>query len=458
MCDSSSLAPSEPWSKPSRFKEHLSFTGQYGNSALEYSHFSPDSPNPLQAEHDLQPPPLPSPPGPKSSSHDYDFHSHHRSGTSFSSLTLKAFSPPPKACDLEQGFSIPDEERSTTPRTTTTFRDRMSRRLFEFRFGMRRQTSQFDLPIQHMPPWPPLNIKKHPQPSVAQCCVHCKKRPAKEGPLKKWKKRVLVIVLIILLLWLSGNVVALNTTTFRSSTAAPMPNSSTGLSTDQISCLSQFRLNAPSNPTLYPCAQCLPLLVQVSANASSNFVDTALNAAQFCGLRSLWENADASGQAALQASGWVEDVGFCAWGGVQCNGLGQVSSIQLTTPAVPASIPSQLSNRSLPGLETFQIIGNNTSPSGPLPSSFGSFNLTTLHLESTGLEGSVQGSLSTVTTLTLVRNPNLSGVLPDTIAQGTLQTLYVSNAQQAAFCMSNTLRTCDLRGTGIASCGSCTVG
>jgi predicted nucleic acid-binding Zn ribbon protein len=329
MAEASSTPPNDPFDKASRFVE---------NFHAEHSRFSPDTPSALHIEQDFAFPPAPTPapdqtqtlsyppPTPAPAPDHTRAPSYPFSRTSFGSSTFKgALSPPQKMRDLEEGYPDPASSR-TLP---TTYRDRLSRWFFDARTGGGRDTTQFDLPIQELPPWSPLNIKKHqPSPSENQCCMHCrehlKKQVAKKQ--KRPRRRILVVVLVILLLWLIGNVVALDIANFRSSVSTVSSASpSDDLSADQRACLSQFILNAPSTPTLYPCAQCLPLIEQVSSNSSS--FGTALNAAQFCGLRSLWEDADATGQAALQASGWVEDVKFCAWGGVQCNGSGQVSSM-----------------------------------------------------------------------------------------------------------------------------------
>ncbi|VDC01073.1 unnamed protein product [Peniophora sp. CBMAI 1063] len=484
----------ESWNRPSRFKEHLSLASVYNDYTEPPSHFSPDTPHEHALDdielksatqqthapvppHAVEPPPAPRPYRPTTLS-------------IFSGSTAyRTFSPPTKYRDLEHGFSKDkdyayDSERQyhpPTPKTAETFRDRMSRRFFEFRFGGRRNTgSVFELPIQQPgpmpPPWEPLNIHKKNADSQATAVCTCHHHShghshgqgkKKEGILARWRRKVLIWVLVLIILWLMGNVVALNTRVFplgqpTTSSGADAPSAWSTLTPEQQSCLTQYTLNAPSNPTLYPCAQCLPRVQSVNVSDSS-IAQTAADATMFCGVRSLWEDADSDAQAALEAVGWVQDAKFCAWGGVGCNGSGQVSSIQLVTPAIPAAIPAQIS--ALTALETFSVIGNTTIPAGPLPSTFSSLNLTSLHLESTALQGSLPDSLSRLMTLTLVRNPGLDASLPDSIAKGSLTSLTVNNqnltfdsTQQAAFCNGSALQTCDLRGTGVASCGSCTVG
>ena len=98
------------------------------------------------------------------------------------------------------------------------------------------------------------------------------------------------------------------------------------LSADTEQCIDQYTLNAPGNPTGYPCNMCLPLLAAVPSNATAAY-PIARDATQFCGLRSIWEDADQEGRAGLEAGGWVKDIKFCTWSGVQCNGAGRVSSL-----------------------------------------------------------------------------------------------------------------------------------
>lgn len=96
---------------------------------------------------------------------------------------------------------------------------------------------------------------------------------------------------------------------------------------------------------------------------------------------------------------------------------------QLTTPAIPASLPPALSV--LPGLQTLQLTGDGTAPQGPLPLLPA---LATLQLESTALGAlpdaffAANGSTG-ITTLTLVRNAQMGGGLPGSILGTRLQNL-----------------------------------
>ena len=148
-------------------------------------------------------------------------------------------------------------------------------------------------------------------------------------------------------------------------------------------------LDAPSDPTGYPCGTCLPLLAAVPANASLVY-PVARDGTVFCGLRSIWEDAGQQGQAGLEAGGWVKDIKFCTWSGVRCNGAGRVSSLyvssssshfsptefnrrsssrrQLTFPAVPASLPAQFTN--LTEVESIEIVGDGNTPGMSFARSF----------------------------------------------------------------------------------------
>ncbi|KAA1476500.1 hypothetical protein DENSPDRAFT_867314 [Dentipellis sp. KUC8613] len=438
------------WASPSRFKEHLSLTvvPLDPEQAIEKSRFSPDSP-----EHAFPENVTP--------------HSHSASTFSIGSSTMYRSSPRSKARDLE---SQRGPSTNSTPRTAG-FRDRFTRMFFDVR-SLRREP-ELGIPIQqpHIPmqQWPPLHIEKRNQ--------ECPCRQQHEHPLQKWRRRFLTIVLLLFLLYVLINLIVLDARvlsqpqfsshgqsdvkTVTSTSPQSVPTSS-AVSADTQQCITEYTLNAPSSPTTYPCSTCLPLVAAVPSNISSVY-PTAVDAAQFCALRSLWEDADTAGQSGFESAGWVKDVKFCAWGGVQCDGTGRVSSLQMTFPAVPASIPNEFGN--LTNLESFQVVGNNAIPGGPLPSSFSSLTkLSSLHIEATGLSG-LPSTFPALTSLTLVRNAQIGNQLPSNIAQSPLQSLIVNNEtlsltsdQQSAFCTAGKLQTCDLRGTGVQSCGSCLVG
>ncbi|THH18676.1 hypothetical protein EW146_g2349 [Bondarzewia mesenterica] len=433
------------WRAASRFKEHLSLALTPIDPQVEQSHFSPDSPT---------------------GHHDTDTTQSNRTFSLGSSRSTMYRSPPrSNARDVEKGAS----SIHTSPRSATTFRDRFTKLFFDVR--SLRKERDVDLPIQHpeLNEWQPLHIeKRNPRCSCSRC---------KNDSVRKWRRRMLLIALLLFLFYVFANLIVLNvrvlsstTTNTHSQIASATPSSSSAsssstLSADAQQCIMQYTLNAPTSPTTYPCSTCLPLLSNILYNYTSVY-PAARDATQFCALRALWEDADSGGQAGLEASGWVQDVRFCAWGGVQCNGSGKVSSLQLTFPAVPASIPAEFGN--LTALETLKIIGNNKIPGGSLDQSFSSLTmLSTLHLESTGLNAFPK-TLSNLTSLTLIKNAQLPSQLPANVVELPLQilivnneTLFLTSDQQNAICgndLGGKLQTCDLRGTGVQSCGSCLVG
>lgn len=330
------------------------------------------------------------------------------------------------------------------------------------------------VPMQEaeLPPWPPLHIEKR-----AGCCHDCPchalaAKKSKKGRLDRLRKKILIYVLVMIILYLLGNVIALNTRVFAPQvdvhvTSNGTTSSSSTLSAEAQQCLSQYNVNAPSDPSGYPCSTCLPTLQAVPSNFSDgNAQDSQqiLNAIQFCGLRSIFETSNGDGQAALKNGNWAQDVKFCAWTGVSCDGTGRVASMyvhiqvacepvsnerslrSLTFPGVPSSLPNELG--ALDGLQSLSVVGNSAVPgvyimfgdrihlltiplsAGSLPGSFTSWtSLNTLHLESTAMT-SLPDNLLTVapklSTLTLVKNGQMGNNLPSSITSSSLQNLYVT--------------------------------
>ncbi|TDL23116.1 L domain-like protein [Rickenella mellea] len=308
--------------------------------------------------------------------------------------------------------------------------------------------------------WPPLHIEKR----------HC---PCQDEKKKK-RRRLWTILLVIILIYLLANTTFLNVRVVTmqpsssSSQQKPPPSSGTStpttLSADAQQCLSQFTLNAPANPSSYPCSSCLPVLQGVPesfANTDPQDGQSVQNAIQFCGLKAIFDSADSTGQTALGNGNWVKDIKFCAWSGVSCDGVGLVSAIQLTFPGVPAAIPQEVG--SLAGLQNFQVIGNNAVPGGSLPSTFTNItSLATLHLESTGMSALPDGlfsSLKKVTTLALLKNQQFGGALPSSVTQLSLQSLIVNSQPLSAplttllssTTLQSSLLVLDLSGTGLAT-------
>jgi hypothetical protein len=188
-----------------------------------------------------------------------------------------------------------------------------------------------------LPAWRPLDVRKQ---GAIQCDCHFQSAP--QTRRQKWYRRAQRSALAVFLLYLFINVVILDVHLYKfanwwpqthstnSSASAPSPSSSPTttimLSPDTQQCITQYTLNAPGNPTGYPCSMCLPLLAAVPPNATAVY-PIARDATQFCALRSIWEDANQQGQAGLEAGGWVKDIKFCTWSGVRCDGGGHVSSL-----------------------------------------------------------------------------------------------------------------------------------
>lgn len=283
-----SLTPNSVASS-SRFREHLSISMPPPNRAIERSHFSPDTS-----------------PG------------HYDRDSTFGGSTVYGSRP----LDIEKAVEGDSSMHSASP----SIKDRFTRLFLDLRASLFRDGNRStapplpsgDLPPK-MPMWPPLNIRKQ----APQCA--CQQSPPT-------LQRALLAALAVFLLYLFINVTVLNVRSFSSpkfpATILPAsaPTTTGTLSADTQQCISQYTLDAPSNPTRYPCDTCLPLLAALPPSTTAVY-PAALAATQFCGLRSLWEDAGQLGQTALEAGGWVKDIKFCTWTGVRCDGTGRVSSL-----------------------------------------------------------------------------------------------------------------------------------
>ena len=291
----------------SRFREHLSIIMHAPGQVIERSHFSPDSST-------------------GSSKRD----------STLGGSTVHASSRS-RPHDPEKGLTGGSSTLSASP----GIRDRFTRLFLDLRAGLRdgrRSAADAASPLpgilfpSKMPEWQPLNVRKQ----AAECACHSQPPPTTR--IQRLRNRALLTALVVFLLYLFINVTILNVRSFSSSrfpasasAGAAIPPASAPATTDTLpadtqQCISQYTLNAPSDPTEYPCGQCLPLLVALPPSATAVY-PAALEATQFCGLRSIWEDAGQQGQAALEAGGWVKDVKFCTWTGVLCDGTGRVSSL-----------------------------------------------------------------------------------------------------------------------------------
>jgi hypothetical protein len=386
-----------PWQKPSRFKEHLSISPS-DNYGVEQSRFSPDSPpaHPLRS----------------------------------ASLTL-AGTPP----SLKNARDIPEDVESLRSHGShtrrLTVRDRFTKIFFDVRtLDDRSSGRDGDLvSVRPLSPWAPLNLdkEKSPLPTTYPALRY-------PPPQKKQKKRFRwwALLLILVLLALLGNVAFLNvrvvelTKVIKENTPSSPTPSNPSSSGDVQECLSQFTLNAPSDPSAYPCSTCLPVLSNVTGNAD------AANALQFCGLRAILESTSTTGQTALSNGGWGKDLRVCTWSGVSCSDTGLVTSLTLTFPAVPALIPTEIAVFSQ--LQSLQVTGDGNSPAGALPDSFRNLtSLTALHLESTAITtipNDLFSLLTKVTELTLIANGKFAGDLTS-ITSLPLQRLIINKQRLA---------------------------
>ncbi|KAG8221252.1 hypothetical protein J3R82DRAFT_1416 [Butyriboletus roseoflavus] len=329
-----------------------------------------------------------------------------------------------------------DVEAGTSP-TSSNVRDRFTKLFFDLRTL---KPAEPDLvPVQDpcRTQWQPLHIEKRRCP----CQLH---DPKHEARVKKQRRRsrCLLVLLIIILLLLIGNALFLNIRVLSLSTS---PSTTTGqttsttyaLSADAQQCLSQYTINAPSSPSGYPCPTCLSILQAVpssytSSSANAQNAQAINNTVQFCGLRAIYETANAQGQATLGNGSWAQNVNFCTWTGVSCDTSGQVASLQLTYPGVPATLPNEIGG--LTALQTLEVIGGNTIPAGSLPSSFTNLtSLTSLRLEATSIAPLPNSlfawpGLTRLSSLALLRNSQMGSALPSSLTSLTgLQNLLVNS-------------------------------
>lgn len=294
---------SSPWQKPSRFKEHLSISPPDGFD-IEQSRFSPDSPPP----HPLR----------------------------TASLTL-AGTP----LSLRNTRDIPEDIESLRSHSSNvrrqTLRDRFTKIFFDVRtLDDRSNSRDTDLiSVRPLSPWAPLNLYKEKSPLPTTYPAPRHPPPQKKQEKRRFRWWALLLILIILALlgdvaFLNVRVVELTKVVTTPSSPTPAPTPSDPSSSDDVQeCLSQFALNAPSDPSAYPCSTCLPVLSNVTSNAD------AANALQFCGLRAILESTSTTGRTALSNGGWGKDLRVCTWSGISCSDSGLVTSLW-----VPLSLAS----------------------------------------------------------------------------------------------------------------------
>ncbi|KAG9312148.1 RNI-like protein [Chiua virens] len=355
-----------------------------------------------------------------------------------------------------------DVEAGISP-TSSNLRDRFTKLFSDVR--MLNSTEPHHTP--GLPEWPPLQVEKRRCP----CQLHDPKHETRARKQRR-RSRCLLILLIIVLLFLVGNAIFLNIRVLSLSSLSYMISQTTttayALSADAQQCVSEYSLNAPSSPGDYPCSTCLPVLQAVTSSYTSNSANSQNtqiinNAIQFCGLRAIFETANSQGQATLGNGSWAQNVNFCVWTGVSCSS-GQVVSLQLTYPGVPATLPNEIG--ALTSLQSFEVIGGDAIPAGSLPGSFTNLTaLTSLHLEATAITA-LPNSLFTapgptrLSTLTLLRNTQMGSALPSSLTGLTeLQNLLVNSqvlspstlaTLAASSSLASSLHTLDLTSTSLS--------
>ncbi|KAG9104236.1 hypothetical protein FRC06_004220 [Ceratobasidium sp. 370] len=359
-----------------------------------------------------------------------------------------------------------------------------------------------------LPPWPALNVEKYPQSSQDEQTINVNVRADTEAtrsyhkcpcqhhksPRRKQTRMFWCLLLILLILLAVADIIFLNVRVFNPNfivaqpPATPAPTNlaretitavpttvtlasagstiisvTTASVTTTVSmsatpsgtpsllqnCLSQFQINAPSNPASYPCDTCFSALSSAPSSANAG------PATQFCAMKAIFDSAGSSGSAnngALSGAGWMKDAKPCGWNGVNCDSNGNINSITLTFPGVPAAIPSELS--SISTLTSLKITGDGNLPSGSLPSLNA---LTSLNIQNTGISGLQDGVLSkALTTLTLVRNPKMGTTLPSGLGSLSLKTLIVNGQSLTSFdpvftssTLASSLQTLDLSSNSV---------
>lgn len=312
-----------PKNPRSKFREHLSIQIPHPEPGmrqvdLEISRFSPESP----------PPPFRSP------SPISRIRNHSPMARTSRGRTERGYSK-----EKERERDVEAAVLPASPNPRGSLKDRFTRFFFDARtFSPKEKDHDLFIPIQHhthshsrsdsrtLSEWPPLHVSKR--------CT-CQHDPANEAKRQKRKRRnlCLFITLVIVLLYLLGSS-TFSLVQVMSLQPSPTPSKSDTNTTANLNaqqCISQYTLNAPSSPSTYPCSTCLPLLSSLPRSFTSALSgqdsQSAQNAAQFCALKSVLDNADSEGQASLGGGGWVKDVKFCAWTGVGCDGAGRVSTL-----------------------------------------------------------------------------------------------------------------------------------
>ncbi|KAF8605783.1 L domain-like protein [Ceratobasidium sp. AG-I] len=326
-------------------------------------------------------------------------------------------------------------------------------------------------------PWRALNVEKQPGlPTTAQGehTVNVSVRADSEAgvhkcsckhtdPRRKRNRMCWCLIIILLILLATIDVIFLNVRVLNPDfgiivpSASPAPTNlareTSTVTAPAVNCLTQFQINAPSSPSSFPCDTCFSALSSAPANSNAG------SAMQFCAMKAIFDSAGSSGSAnsgALSTAGWMRDAKPCGWSGVQCDSNGNVASIVLTFPGVPAAIPSELS--SISTLTSLKITGDGNLPAGALPVLN---SLTTLDIENTALSALSDDtftSAKSLVSLTLVRNSKMGTTLPSSVGSLSLKSLIVNGQSLASFgpiftssSLASSLQTIDLSSNSITA-------
>ncbi|CAG8720547.1 14853_t:CDS:2, partial [Rhizophagus irregularis] len=147
------------------------------------------------------------------------------------------------------------------------------------------------------------------------------------------------------------------------------------------------------------------------------------NVTQFCMLKSVYINA--INRTMFELNNWMEDINYCKWVGVKCDDSNNVVELLLEFPIIPRFLDTRIGQ--LKTLQKFTLIGGNKLPNNLMSTSlFQLENLRELFITSTGLTGKIPNTFDKMTslkTLRLTNNRQLSDPIPDSIAKTSLEIL-----------------------------------
>ncbi|PKC05313.1 L domain-like protein [Rhizophagus irregularis] len=127
----------------------------------------------------------------------------------------------------------------------------------------------------------------------------------------------------------------------------------------------------------------------------------------------------------FELNNWMEDINYCKWVGVKCDDSNNVVELLLEFPIIPRFLDTRIGQ--LKTLQKFTLIGGNKLPNNLMSTSlFQLENLRELFITSTGLTGKIPNTFDKMTslkTLRLTNNRQLSDPIPDSIAKTSLEIL-----------------------------------